>query len=256
MRSISAALSTHLNGSALTLASMVKITRQDGTVLGFSSADVNLVFGGVTYHADSAFDPSSLRGQLASGVDNLSVVGMLKSPYITDTDLLAGQYDGAQVELFLVNYMDLSQGKMVLLTGYLGDATLEDGKWTIEFRSISQLTGQQIGELTSPSCRVLQFGDERCSRAGGNVLAGGHELSGDPDGGDGSLRHSDQLRRLRQPDHVLRVRGRSVHVGRERRHQPRDPVAGFFTGERGGQPSGGVPVYGSGGGRCRVDGGV
>jgi uncharacterized phage protein (TIGR02218 family) len=173
MRSISQALSNHLNGSALTLASMVKITRQDGTVLGFSSADVNLVFGGVTYHADSAFDPSSLRGQLASGVDNLSVVGMLKSPYITDTDLLAGQYDGAQVELFLVNYMDLSQGKMVLLTGYLGDATLEDGKWTIEFRSISQLTGQQIGELTSPSCRVLQFGDERCSRAGGNVLPGG-----------------------------------------------------------------------------------
>jgi uncharacterized phage protein (TIGR02218 family) len=173
MRSISAALLTHLQGATLTLATLVKVTRQDGVSLGFTSADVNITFGGTTYQASSAVDASALRGQLASGIDNVQLMGVLKSSALTDTDLLAGLYDGASITISLVNFNDLTMGAMTLLTGFLGDTTLSDGQYTIEVRSLSQLTGQQIGELTSPSCRVLQFGDERCSRAGGNVLPGG-----------------------------------------------------------------------------------
>lgn len=172
MRSISAALSSHLSGATLTLASMVKITRQDGTVMGFTSCDTDITYQGLTYFAASAFDASTVRGQIASGIDNLEVIGLLKSPYITDVDLFAGRYDGAQVSVFVVNWADLTMGQLTLLTGVIGDATFENGKWTIEFRSLSQYLGQQIAELTTPSCRVLQLGDARCSAPGGGVLPG------------------------------------------------------------------------------------
>ena len=47
MKSISSALQAHLNGDLTTLAYLVKITRVDGTIKGFTTHDQNLTMGGV-----------------------------------------------------------------------------------------------------------------------------------------------------------------------------------------------------------------
>jgi len=174
-RAIPAALQTHLNGAVLTLARCYKITRTDGTVFGFTSNNVDVVFGGVTYEAAAAVDDSAVRNQTGSGIDNMDVVGLLQSSRITDADLLAGRYDGATVEVFLVNYkQNPVTDRAVLLTGTIGEITVEDGQYKAEFRPLSQRLKQQVVELTSPLCRASDFGDSRCA-SGGTI--GGQALS-------------------------------------------------------------------------------
>lgn len=161
-RTLAGGLTTHLAGSVLTLATYVKLTRLDGTVMGFCSLDQDLTFGGVTYQAFSSVAASAVRASEGAGVDNLDIVGLITSTKIKDTDILAGLYDGASVEIGQVNYSDLTQGTVIHLTGTLGEITEREGEYTAEIRSLSQRLAQQVGALTSATCRVRALGDTEC----------------------------------------------------------------------------------------------
>jgi uncharacterized phage protein (TIGR02218 family) len=162
-RSIPAPLMSHLQGEVLTLATMCRIERLDGTALALTSCDRDLAFGGETYVAMDPVSASSVQTSEGDGIDNLSIVGVLSSDLITDTDLLAGVYDGATVELFQVNYQENPLvSRALLLTGTIGEITLSDGTYTAEVRALGQRLAQQVGEVTSPTCRVRQLGDSRC----------------------------------------------------------------------------------------------
>src|SRR5688572_30431607 len=108
LRTASADLITLLSQDLLTLALCIKITRQDAVVLGFTTYDRDLVISGVTYEAQVSFDPSAIHQEVTTSVDNLEVLGMLDSAYITEDDIRAGRYDGAKIEFFIVNYEDLT----------------------------------------------------------------------------------------------------------------------------------------------------
>jgi uncharacterized phage protein (TIGR02218 family) len=176
-RTIGGGFNTHLQGNLLTLAICVKLTRADGTVLAFTSHDRNLVVSAVTYEAASAVSASALRQELGSGVDNLDLIGLLQSDAITETDMRAGLYDNAALLIFVVNWADLSMGSVVLLSGRIGQITITDGQYVAEMRSLSQFLQQQMGELTSPTCRVKTLGDARC--APGGLFADGATVAGD-----------------------------------------------------------------------------
>jgi uncharacterized phage protein (TIGR02218 family) len=163
-RTIPTALATHIAGEVLTLALCVKVTRKDGAVMGFTSCDVNLSVGGVSYEAASSISASALRQEAGAGVDNLELLGLLSSDRITEADLLAGRYDGAAAELFLVNHKDVAAGQVTLVRGTLGEVRVTDGRYVAQFSSLAQRLQQQIGELTAPGCRA-RLGDARCGVA-------------------------------------------------------------------------------------------
>src|SRR5574337_1440406 len=119
MKTRSAALAAHQAGGSTTLACCWKITRLDGQVFGFTSVDQDIVFAGVTYLAATGFTPSAMQSKADLSVANLEVTGMLDAASITEADLLAGRWDGAAVEIFEVNYRDLTMGRMILRTGTL-----------------------------------------------------------------------------------------------------------------------------------------
>ncbi len=161
-RNLSVALKTHLAGEVLTLCDCVKLTRRDGTVMGFTTLDQDVVLGSVTYEALNAMTGSSVQQKAGTGVDNLEIIGIISSDRITEADIRAGVYDGASVELLRINWADTSQGAMTMLKGIIGEINLQDGQFTAELRSLSQRLLQQIGELTGPLCRVVRLGDTRC----------------------------------------------------------------------------------------------
>jgi uncharacterized phage protein (TIGR02218 family) len=161
-RSLSNDLLTLLDGSIIPLANYTRITRLDGVVLGFTSYDRDLTFGGVTYEAYSSVSASAVRQSEGTGVDNLDIIGLLTSSRIRDTDILAGLYDGAAVELGQVNYLSPEGNAVIHLTGTLGEITEREGEYTAEIRSLSQHLAQQVGALTSATCRVRAFGDSEC----------------------------------------------------------------------------------------------
>lgn len=160
-RSISTALTNHLASENLTLATCWKITRRDATVLAFTDHVADITFDSVTYTAATGFQPTDVSQRDDMSVDNMEVAGILDSGAITEADLQAGKYDFAEIEIFMVNYEDLTQGKMTLKRGWIGEVTVKRGQFVAEVRGLAQKLQQNIGRLFSPSCDAI-LGDARC----------------------------------------------------------------------------------------------
>jgi uncharacterized phage protein (TIGR02218 family) len=161
MKAISQALQDHLAGTVTTLATCWRLDLTDGTVLGFTDHDEDLPFGGVTYQASSGFDASAVATGSDLTVDDLEADALLDGGGITEADLAAGRFDFAAIEVFSVNYEDLSQGRIVWRTGWLGQVSPENGIATAEVRGLNQALKQTIGETYTPACRAV-LGDSRC----------------------------------------------------------------------------------------------
>lgn len=164
MRVISPQLEAHFAGGMTTLATCWKITRSDGEELGFTDHDQPITFDSVEYDSIAGFTPTTVESKSNMSVDNLDVDGQLYPSRITEEDLLAGLYDYAEIEIFLLNYADVTQGKLVVKRGRLGEVNLTGQLFQAEVRGLTQHLSQTIGEVFSPSCRAI-LGDSRCKVA-------------------------------------------------------------------------------------------
>ncbi len=155
MKSWSADLKTDLAAEVSTIAVCVKITRKDGTIMGFTHHDEDLLVAGVNYAAStSSVTSTALVAACDLSVNNLEVQGFLDSSAITEEDLLDGVYDHADFVLFIVNYENLAHGTGILAAGTLGEVSNQDGAYTVECRSLTQPLQQTVGDLFSPDCRA------------------------------------------------------------------------------------------------------
>lgn len=162
MKGLTAGMQTHMSGSPTTYAMCWKITpRAPGTIVGFTEHLEDIVFEGLTYSARSGFSPSALRNTNDLAVDNFDVTFMLEFDGTAEAELIGGYYDYAKVEVFLVNYANLSLGKIQLARGTLGEITIGRGQAKTEVRGLAQELQQDVLELTSPTCRA-DLGDARC----------------------------------------------------------------------------------------------
>ena len=161
MKSVSAALNTHIGGQWTTLATCWKVTRTDGQQFFFTDHDKDLVVSGDTYKAAASYRRSAVQTTSEMSVDNLTLEGVLDSAEITDADLRAGLFDGAQVEIFLVNWADLSQGTIKLRKGHLGDVEAGEIDYRAELRGLAQTLQTTTGDLYAPDCRV-DLGSTEC----------------------------------------------------------------------------------------------
>lgn len=162
-RNISVALQTHIAGDLLTCAYLAKMTLQNASVMGFSSFDRDLIYLGTTYEAGNSLSLTSIVSTLGLDVDNCEVKGILQSTRMTDADIQAGLYDGAIVEIYQVNWTDLTMGHVYLGKYLVGEITTTDGQHQTQLNDYAkQKMQQQIGEVTSRTCRVQQWGDARC----------------------------------------------------------------------------------------------
>jgi uncharacterized phage protein (TIGR02218 family) len=161
MKSLSVPLAAHLQQELSTTATLIKITRQDGTVLGFTSFDRDLVVSGVTYAADNSFQASALESRNALSTDNLSIAGMISSSAISEDDISAGRYDHARVDVYLCNWNDLTQGVMQLRRGWIGEVKIEGGQYQAELRGLHDLMQRPVGDRFTPECRH-DLGDAQC----------------------------------------------------------------------------------------------
>lgn len=180
MKVITEQLLAHFNGNLTTLATCWKVTRRDGLVLGFTDHDVSKVIDGVTYLASSGYFRTAIANSATVSVDNLEIRGFLDNNLISEVDLRNGAYDFAEIEIFAINWADLSQGICRLRYGFFGEVTLRpSGLFIVELRGLMQLFSQTVGETISPDCRA-DLGDHRCKvkllpdvRRQGKAYAGG-----------------------------------------------------------------------------------
>lgn len=162
MKTISTALSAHLDGEVTSLASCWKIVRRDGRQFFFTDHDRDIFFEGNTYEAESSYDRTAVQSNSDFSVDNLEVVGILDSTKIKDTELRAGLFNRADVYIFVVNWKDPTQGALKVRRGWFGEVTLSGtGVFSTEIRGLAQALSHNFIEVYSAECRA-DFCDSRC----------------------------------------------------------------------------------------------
>ncbi len=161
MKTISTGLSSHLAGEATTLATCWKMTLRDTTVKAFTDHNTDLVVDSIIYKASSGFTPGVVELSDSLSVDNISVQGVIDSTAILEEDIIAGKYDFAEVEIFKVNYSDLTQGKVNLSRGWIGEVQFGKKYFTAELVGLTRRLSKNIGDIYSASCRA-KLGDSRC----------------------------------------------------------------------------------------------
>jgi uncharacterized phage protein (TIGR02218 family) len=160
MRTIPAALKSHLDQEATTTCHGWRVTRRDGVTIGFTDHDRDLIFDGTTFLAASGFAAS--EGEQAAGLAATAdeVSGGLSSDVLDEADLVAGRYDGARVELFLVNWAAPDQ-HMRLNLREIGEVVRAGGAFRAELRSMAHRLDQPQGRLYGRRCDA-SLGDARC----------------------------------------------------------------------------------------------
>lgn len=174
MKTLTAAMTTHINGELTTLATCWHITRTDGVELFITDHDADIVYGGDTYTAASGIARTSIESAADMSVDNLDVVGILGGD-LDKEDLLAGHYDFAEFDIFSVNWVKPDVfGKIQHRFGTIGEIQVKDGSYTGELRGMMQLLERRRGKVWAPDCRANLFSpliDPFSARANGCGVA-------------------------------------------------------------------------------------
>jgi uncharacterized phage protein (TIGR02218 family) len=119
MKAISPALQAHLDTGTTTLAWCWRLARRDGAVFGFTDHDRALEFDGTAFEPETGMTASELRHGSDLAVDAQDAEGALSSERISEGDISAGLWDGAEVEVWRVNWSDPSQ-RVLLRRGAIG----------------------------------------------------------------------------------------------------------------------------------------
>ncbi|UXU74970.1 MULTISPECIES: DUF2163 domain-containing protein [unclassified Paracoccus (in: a-proteobacteria)] len=136
------------------------IARQDGMVLGFTDHDQVLNFEGITFRPESGLTARAVVQGLGLSVDNSEAIGALSDAAITETDLLAGRWDGADVRLWEVDWTRPAQRRLVF-RGQLGEITHSNGAFRAELRGLSEPLNRAQGRVYHSRCSAA-LGDGQC----------------------------------------------------------------------------------------------
>jgi hypothetical protein len=154
------ALKAHLATGATTVCRAWAVTRRDGVVLGFTDHDRDLAFEGVVFRAASGLTASAVQQGTGLAVDNTEALGALSDAGLTEADILAGRYDGAEVRLWQVNWADVDQREM-LFRGSVGEITRAGGAFRAELRGLTEMLNQPRGRVFQRDCSAV-LGDGQC----------------------------------------------------------------------------------------------
>lgn len=160
MRALPADLAAHLAGGATTLCHCWALTRRDGTILGFTDHDRDLIVGGVTYAARSGLEAAEASAELGFAVGGGEVAGALRSSGIVEAEVAGGLYDGASVETWLVNWTHPAT-RLLLDVATVGEIRRAGGAFVVELRGLMHELDAERGRTYRATCSA-DLGDRRC----------------------------------------------------------------------------------------------
>ena len=167
-------LRTHLATAATTVARCWAVTRKDGLAFGFTDHDLPLSFEGLTFRPDTGMTARAVVQGTGLSVDNSEALGVLSSDAITEPDIDAGRYDGAEVRLWHVNWANPAEREL-RFRGTLGEIRRTGGAFQAELRGLTEALNRPTGRLYQKTCSAT-LGDAACgidaTRLSAEVAAG------------------------------------------------------------------------------------
>ncbi|MBU2982729.1 DUF2163 domain-containing protein [Lentibacter algarum] len=160
MGGVQGELLAHLQTGLTTVCRAWALTRRDGTVLGFTDHDKTLSFEGIDFKPDSGMTTATLQQSTGLSVDNTETMGALSDAAITEADIEAGRYDGAEVRTWMLNWADVNARHMVF-RGSLGELRRGDGAFHAELRGLTEALNRPLGRVYQKPCTAV-LGDGGC----------------------------------------------------------------------------------------------
>ncbi len=160
MRSIPAGMSAAIAAGVTTFCHGWRVTRRDGAVFGFTDHDRDLSFEDTLFRAATGVDGTEAETSLGFAISGSEINGILTSDALVERDILAGLWDGAAVEQWLVDWNNPAE-HLLLASGTVGDIRRHDHAFTAEIRSLAQALDQPRGRIYQAAC-AADLGDARC----------------------------------------------------------------------------------------------
>jgi uncharacterized phage protein (TIGR02218 family) len=161
MKLLPPGLQAHLDTGITSLAWCWRVTRRDGSRLGFTDHDRDLAFDGTTFAAATGFTATEIKDAVGLAVDNLEVDSALSAESLNENDLAAGLFDDAGIEIWRVNWQATDQ-RVLMRSGSLGEVRRSGPAFTAEVRGLAHYLQQPKGRLLQYACDA-DLGDTRCT---------------------------------------------------------------------------------------------
>ena len=155
-----AGLYAHLATGATTVCRAWAVVRRDGTVYGFTDHDRDLAFEGMAFLASTGLTARALQQTTGLSVDNTEALGALTDASVTEADLLAGRFDGAEVRAWLVNWASV-EDRLLQFRGTFGEVSRAGGAFQAELRGLTEALNQPQGKAYQRTCSAI-LGDAAC----------------------------------------------------------------------------------------------
>lgn len=160
MSGLPAPLEAHFRTGFTTVCRAWAIRRSDGVTFGFTDHDCPLSFEGVQFRANSGLTAAALAQSTGLSVDNTEAIGALSDAAISETDIEAGRFDGAEIRSWLVNWAEPAQ-RWLQFRGTIGELRQGGGAFTAELRGLTDALNQPIGRVYQKPCTAV-LGDAQC----------------------------------------------------------------------------------------------
>lgn len=173
-------LQSHYDGDALTTCLLARIKVKDGRLFAATDLDVDVIYDPSDYDPGGTGDDWGLLTHTAGNggfsfarletagdlsVDNTELGMIPGDETVREAQMLAGIFDLAEVRIYRVNYMDLSQGHECVATGQLGNVRISENISAIEYRSLTDLLKQPETDLYSIACPHIFGKSPECPKA-------------------------------------------------------------------------------------------
>ncbi|WP_170572281.1 DUF2163 domain-containing protein [Ruegeria atlantica] len=153
-------LHTHLQSGLTTTCRCWAIRRVDGQEFGFTDHDMGLSFEGITFKASTGLTATAIEQATGLSIDNSEAMGALSDAAVTENDIEAGRFDGAEVRAWLVNWAEPEQ-RMLQFRGSIGEMRRAGGAFHAELRGLTDLLNRPLGRIYQKPCTAV-LGDVTC----------------------------------------------------------------------------------------------
>lgn len=184
MRAAPSGIAAHIQLGQTTECRLLTVQRlADGQFFGFTDHDVDIVLtpasgqlgagNSITYLSTTSFNPFNQADKNTAEASDTELTGAFDS-VILRTDVIAGLWDGAAFQLLRVNWANLSDGAIILITGSFGDFEPQEFGFRVSLHGLEYPLTFIGGEICGPTCRV-DFGSPLCAPSG--ALADGTTIN-------------------------------------------------------------------------------
>lgn len=160
MRQIPEEMAARIESGAAGLCHIWLLERADGTRMGFTDHDADLVVEGVRCRASSGWTAGAAESAVGLSAGSASVAGGLDDAAVTEADVAAGLYDRARVELWRVDWVK-PELRVRLWVGALAAIRREGEGFTADLAGPMAALETVVGRTYGRACDAL-LGDGRC----------------------------------------------------------------------------------------------